>query len=187
MKTAPLPENEQERLDRLHSLGLLDTQQEERFDRFVRLAMALCDVPIAAVSLVDANRQWFKGCTGLGVSETSRDISFCGHAILEKRVLYIPDAKADPRFADNLLVTGEPFIRFYAGCPIFTPDDKAIGTLCIIDKRPRALSADQLLRFRDLADCLQREIVLQMLMQDIKRLTSSSALTFLSGALTSQP
>ncbi|ENA28724.1 hypothetical protein HMPREF1487_08713 [Pseudomonas sp. HPB0071] len=89
---------EKERLEALHSLGLLDSQKDERFERFVRLAKALCDVPIAAVSLVDVNRQWFLGCAGLGVSETSREISFCGHAILEKSDLYIPDTKADLRF-----------------------------------------------------------------------------------------
>jgi GAF domain-containing protein len=179
MKTPQPHPAEKERLEALYSLGLLDSQKDERFERFVRLAKALCDVPIAAVSLVDANRQWFLGCAGLGVSETSREISFCGHTILEKSALYIPDTKADLRFADNPLVTGDPYIRFYAGCPLYMPGFLPIGTLCIIDTRPRTLEHNAMMRLRDLANCLQREIIMHKLIQDISHLSNSPALAAL--------
>lgn len=168
MNAPPVPLHEAARLAALRGLGLLDTPREPRFDRYVRLARALADVPIAAVSFVDADRQWFKACEGLRVPGTGRDVSFCGHAILDRGVFYIPDAAADRRFADNPLVTGAPFIRFYAGCPLFVPGDQAIGTLCIIDRVPRRLDPDQLMRLRDLADCLQRELALGVLMHDIR-------------------
>jgi len=164
------PSNETPRTQALQALGLLDTAPEERFSRFVRLVRRALDVPIAAISLIDANRQWFKGCEGLGVSETHRDISFCGHAILDQGVFYVPDATADARFADNPLVTGEPGIRFYAGCPVYVPGKLAVGTLCAIDTRPRVLSNDQLAQLSDLAGCLQRELMLQVLMNDIRSL-----------------
>lgn len=187
MQAPAIPANEAERLDTLRALGLLDTEREERFDRFVRLARALIDVPIATISLVDANRQWFKGCDGLGMSETPRSVSFCGHAILQEGVFYIPDAKADPRFALNPLVTGAPHVRFYAGCPVYVPGGGAVGTLCAIDRRPRRLSNDQLMRLRDLADCLQRELAAHMLLRqmrserDIAAAMSSSPWIHLSG------
>ncbi|MFC0677042.1 GAF domain-containing protein [Lysobacter korlensis] len=180
MQAPALPANESPRLQALRSLGLLDTQNEERFSRYVRLAKSLIDVPIATISLVDSNRQWFKGCEGLEMSETPRNISFCGHAILEQGVFYIPDAAADARFADNPLVTGAPHIRFYAGCPVYVPGNLAIGTLCVMDRRPRTLTPELLGRLRDLADCLQRELSLHVLLQDIQRLKSSPALTALA-------
>lgn len=136
-------------------------------------------MPIATISLVDADRQWFKGMCGLAVTETSRRVSFCGHAIHEQGVFYIPDALEDPRFSDNPLVTGEPRIRFYAGCPIYVPGNLAIGTLCVIDRRPRRLDTEQLLRLRDLADCLQRELTLHVLLRDIERFRGSEALAAL--------
>ena len=169
MPAFPLPANEPARLKALHDLGLLDTVREERFDRYVRLARALVDAPIALISLVDANRQWFKGCEGLDVSETGRDVSFCAHALLEHGVLYIPDAGADPRFAANPIVTGGPRVRFYAGCPLFIPGGHAIGTLCVIDQQPRHLETSEILRLRDLADCLQRELALHMLLREVER------------------
>ncbi|EEW09974.1 GGDEF domain-containing protein [Vibrio mimicus] len=152
------PENETERLAHLHKLGVLDTAAEERFDRITRLAKRLFNVPIALVSLVDENRQWFKSCFGLSVSETSRDISFCGHAILGRKVFIIEDASQDPRFADNPLVTGEPHIRFYAGVPLLYEDKMALGTLCIIDRKPRQLSQDELIDLCDLAKMAEREL-----------------------------
>lgn len=173
------PENETARLEALRTLGLLDTQNEERFSRYTRIAKSLIDVPIATISLVDANRQWFKGMCGLDVSETPRNVSFCGHAILEQGVFHVPDALEDPRFADNPLVTGAPHIRFYAGCPIYVPGNFAVGTLCVIDRRPRRLDGHQLLRLRDLADCLQRELGLHVLLRDIERFNGSPALAAL--------
>lgn len=115
MDSPEKPDNEVQRLRHLNTLAILDTAAEERFDRITRLARRLFNVPIALISLVDENRQWFKSCYGLNVSETSRDISFCGHAILGKKVFVIEDASQDPRFADNPLVTDAPNIRFYAG------------------------------------------------------------------------
>lgn len=125
------------RISALHGLGILDTPAEERFDRITRLAQKIFDVPIALVSLVDENRQWFKSCQGLDATETPRGISFCGHAILGREVFVIEDAAKDHRFADNPLVTGGPRIRFYAGAPLRLHNGHAAGTLCIIAPTPR--------------------------------------------------
>jgi diguanylate cyclase (GGDEF)-like protein len=161
------PLDEQARLDALRALGILDTPPEERFDRLTRIARQLFDVPIALVSLIDADRQWFKSADGLDATETPRDISFCGHAILGDDVFIIPDATQDPRFADNPLVTGEPHIRFYAGCPIKHVDGSKLGTLCIIDTRPRILEMGELTAMRDLAALVERELaMLQLATQD---------------------
>lgn len=158
MHPPPFLEDERERLNALRQLCLLNTLPEERFDRLTRLAQQMFHVPIALISLVDAERQWFKSCQGLAVSETSRDISFCGHAILGSEIFSITDARADPRFADNPLVIGPPFIRFYAGAPLRTLDGYRIGTLCIIDDKPRQLTMQEHAALRDLADCVQDEM-----------------------------
>ncbi|SAK65390.1 diguanylate cyclase [Caballeronia hypogeia] len=158
MLAAPIPENEPARLATLRTLRILDTPAEERFDRLTRLARRLFDVPIALVSLIDENRQWFKSCAGLGVQETTRDISFCGHAIMHEDVFMIPDARADVRFHDNPLVTGDPGIRFYAGQPLTVPNGTKLGTLCLIDTRPRELDAEQRGLLRDLAHIAEQEI-----------------------------
>jgi len=118
MQAAPFPSSESSRIATLRLLNILDTEPEERFDRLTRLAKRLFSVPIATVTLVDSNRQWFKSSVGLAVCETSRDISFCGHAILGDDILLVPDARDDKRFFDNPLVLGDPNIRFYAGCPL---------------------------------------------------------------------
>ena len=136
----PVPANEEARLAALHALEILDTPAEERFDRITRLAQTLLDVPIAYVALIDANRQWFKSCQGLGGAETSRDVSFCGWAIMQDEMLVIPDAYEDKRFADNPLVTGEPFIRFYCGQSLKSAEGLNVGTLCLVDRKPRALT-----------------------------------------------
>ncbi|MBD1916005.1 MULTISPECIES: ATP-binding protein [Cyanophyceae] len=143
MRIAPLPDNEVERLKILHSLSILDTAPEEIFDDLARLASQICNTPIALVSLVDADRQWFKSSVGLSVPETSRDIAFCSHAILQPDLFLVPDASTDQRFSDNPLVTSEPHIRFYAGAPLITSEGAAIGTLCVLDQEPRKLSAEQ--------------------------------------------
>jgi GAF domain-containing protein len=139
MIPAPVPENEAERLAALYALLILDTPPEERFDRIVEFAVAEFDVPIALISLLDSERQWFKSNAGLSACETGRDISFCGHAIIRTEIMVVPDAAEDVRFADNPLVTGAPHIRFYAGAPLITPQGYALGTLCIIDTQPRQL------------------------------------------------
>ena len=140
MPAAPLPPDEAERLAALRELLILDTPPEERFDRIVRFAADEFDVPIALVSLVDADRQWFKARVGLDACSTSRDAAFCGYAILDPQVLVVEDALADPRFADNPLVLGPPGIRFYAGAPLEVAG-RRIGTLCVIDTRPRRFDA----------------------------------------------
>ena len=141
---APLPPNETARLAALRSLEIVDTAPEEVFDDLAALAASICQTPIALISLVEEDRQWFKSRVGwTTTSETPRDISFCGHAILQPDLLVVPDAAADARFADSPLVTGDPAVRFYAGAPLTTPDGHALGTLCVLDHRPRDLSAEQ--------------------------------------------
>ncbi len=142
---------------------MLDTPAEERFDRYTRLARRLFGVPIALVSLVDENRQWFKSKQGLAAPETGRDISFCGHAIVQTETLVVEDAAADPRFHDNPLVTGDPKIRFYAGYPLRTPGGLALGTLCIIDREPRSFSEDDLATLRDIGEMVAGELASLML------------------------
>lgn len=154
------PLDETMRLKSLHSMRLLDTPSEERFDRVTRMAQRVFNVDSCLVSLVDADRQWFKSKQGLDACETPRDISFCGHAILDDRMLVIPDASADPRFADNPLVTGDPFIRFYAGCPIRGPHGYRIGTFCIIDAKPRRFPPEDREALRDLAALVEDELAL---------------------------
>jgi len=142
---AELPVNETLRLRALHDLAILDSPREQSFDDIAAVARQVCDVPIAIVSLVDKERQWFKSCFGLDAIETPRDIAFCAHAILmPDDVLVVEDSTKDERFVDNVLVTGEPFIRFYAGAPLVTDDGMAMGTLCVIDCKPRKLTDDQL-------------------------------------------
>jgi len=158
MQPPTIPENELQRLQALRERGLLDTPPEERFDRLTRLARQMFGCRMALVSLVDAERQWFKSHQGLDACETGRDISFCGHAILGADIFEIADARLDARFADNPLVTGPPHIRFYAGAPLATADGYRIGTLCIIDDQARRLTAEERRTLRDLADCVEVEI-----------------------------
>ena len=160
-----LPADEAERLAALRALNILETAPEDRFDRITRLAARLFDVPIALVSLVDANRQWFKSCYGLSATETPRSVSFCGHAILSDDTFIIPDALLDARFADNPLVTGAPHVRFYAGQPLTGMDGLKLGTLCIIDHKPRHLSEQDREALRNLAALAQQELNLTQLHQ----------------------
>ena len=158
MKTPDTPANEKERLKTLRSTDILDTDPEERFDRLTRMAQRFFGVSIALVSLVDENRQWFKSKAGLDACETGRDISFCGHAILGNDIFIIEDAIEDERFADNPLVTGEPKIRFYAGVPLRYLDGNKLGTLCIIDQKPRTMDEDECTMLRDLAEMAEGEL-----------------------------
>ena len=148
---APLPANEAARLEALYHLDILDTAPEVSFDRIAQATRRMLDVPIALVSLIDRDRQWFKACFGMAVGETSRDVAFCAHAILLDTVMAVPDATLDIRFAENPLVTGPPHIRAYAGAPLRTPEGYNIGTLCVIDTVPREYSPDQLAILSDLA------------------------------------
>ena len=150
MTAAPLPANESQRLERLRNYGVLDTPAEEAFDRVVRLAAAILDVPIALISLIDDGRQWFKAKVGLDAPETPRDFAFCAHAILGNDVFVVADAALDPRFKTNPLVVGDPKIRFYAGAPLTTHDGLNLGTVCAIDRKPQTLTEEQKVLLRDL-------------------------------------
>jgi signal transduction histidine kinase len=158
MSIAPLLPTEQQRLAALHALQILDTPPEERFDRITRLATLFFDVPISLVTFVEEQRQWFKSVQGLSICETPRDQSFCAHALSVQGVLVVPDALLDPRFEYNPLVTGNPWIRFYAGAPIRALDGSPLGTLCIIDRQPRDLSPADQRALEDLAQWVEHEI-----------------------------
>jgi GAF domain-containing protein len=140
---APIPANEAERLAALKEYHILDTGTEQSYDDITALAAHICEVPITMISLVDEVRQWFKSRVGMNQQQTSRDIAFCAHAILQHEPFIVRDAAKDKRFANNALVTGEPYIRFYAGFPLVNPEGLALGTLCAIDWQPRRLSAKQ--------------------------------------------
>lgn len=174
MQVPPIPIDEKYRLDALRSLNLLDTAPEPQFDSLVRLGQKLFDVEICLISLVDSNRQWFKACVGLGASETSRDISFCGHAIIGDDPFVIYDAQEDERFRDNPLVTGPPHIRFYAGIPLRIPVGYKLGTLCIISSKPRSdFSAEDKARLTDLASAAMSGIALRALREDGDKLRTA--------------
>nr|WP_145552490.1 GAF domain-containing protein [Variovorax boronicumulans] len=144
MTSAPLPADEPARLQALQELMILDTPPEERFDRVVRFAAEQLDMPMALVSLIDGERQWFKSRVGMDIAQTGRDIAFCAHAILQSETFIVEDASRDDRFADNPLVTGAPHIRFYAGAPISAPNGQRLGTLCVLDRQPRTLGKVEL-------------------------------------------
>jgi two-component system cell cycle sensor histidine kinase/response regulator CckA len=155
---APLPPNEEERLKALRRYEILDTVSEQEFDDIALLASRICETPIAMISLVDENRQWFKSKVGMTESETSRDISFCAHGILQADVFVVKDAQADERFASNPMVTDHPRIRFYAGAPLITSDGQTLGMLCVKDQAPRDLSPEQ----KTALLALSRQVVAQL-------------------------
>jgi anti-anti-sigma regulatory factor len=159
-----MPANEAARLEALRSYSVLDTAPEADFDDLTALAAHICGTPIALVSLVDSNRQWFKSRHGLDAHETNRDVSFCAHTILQpEETLIVPDATADERFVDNPLVTDDPGIRFYAGVSLRTPTGMPIGSLCVIDRMPRNLSDAQL----DALRILGRQVIAQLELRQI--------------------
>lgn len=169
--TTPLPANEEQRLAKLLSYDILDTESETAYDDITRLVAQICNVPIAVISLVDRDRQWFKSVQGLDASQTDRDISFCTHTIWQHEPMVIHDATIDPRFANNPLVTGAPYIRFYAGAPLITSDGYAIGSLCAIDTQPRELSDQQL----EALVALSRLVINQMeLQRSLKQITQET-------------
>ncbi|MDH3443273.1 MAG: sensor domain-containing diguanylate cyclase [Deltaproteobacteria bacterium] len=152
------PPNESTRLQALRDYGILDTLPETSNDDITRLASEICGTPVAMVSLVDSDRQWFKSKLGLDVSETPREVAFCAHTILELDLLIVPDAEEDQRFANNPLVTGAPYIRFYAGAPLVTFKGEALGPLCVIDRVQRTLSEGQQQSLR----ALSRQVMAQL-------------------------
>ena len=162
---AAKPENEKQRLEALQRLELLDTGPEPEFDELVHLAAAICGTPISLVTLVDERRQWFKAAIGMDAAETPREIAFCSHTILQPDMFLVPDAVVDPRFADNPLVTGDPHIRFYAGVPISSPDGFALGSLCVIDRKPRQLTQIQM----DMLTMLARQVDVRLELRQQRR------------------
>lgn len=169
-----MAENEEGRLAALNDLQILDTEPEEAFEHIVSLVQSILGVPIAAVSLVDRDRQWFKARRGLAPTETPRNISFCSHAIEQAEPFHIPDARLDSRFADNPLVTGEPGIRSYTGIPLRTTDGFNVGALCAIDQKPRELTDAEVSILSNLAKIVEKEL-------ELRRIAERDALT---GALT---
>lgn len=171
MIAAPIPANEEKRLQELYSLELLDTPYEEEFDEIVRIASKICNAPMSIVTLLDSQRQWFKAKVGNLPGETGRDVSFCGHAIMGDGIMEIPNALDDERFVDNPLVTSNPNIRFYAGMPLVTQRGYKIGTLCVIDTVPRNLDEDQLESLETLGRQVMRIIDLRVKVRELNELT----------------
>lgn len=155
MQSPSIPHNEQARLRALRQYRILDTLPEPLFDDITLLASQICETPIASITLVDAHRQWFKSIRGINATETSRDVSFCAHAILGNEVFEVPNATEDIRFFDNPLVTNDPNIRFYAGTPLITGLGFSLGTLCVIDSIPKKLTDNQ----RSALQALGRQVV----------------------------
>ena len=158
---APKPKNEVQRIKVLWQYDVLDTVPEAVFDELTELAALICGAPVALISLVDENRQWFKSKLGVSINETSRDVSLCAHAILQRDLFIVPDATQDKRFKDNPLVVASPKIRFYAGMPLISPGGQALGTLCVIDTVPRQLTDDQQQALRLLARHVMTELELR--------------------------
>lgn len=165
----PIPQNEPERLAYLQSLKILDTAPEEDFDRITLLASHICQTPIALISLVDSDRQWFKSRVGLSLTETSRDIAFCAHAITEPEIMIVADAAKDARFAQNPLVTSDPKIRFYAGAPLTTEDNLALGTLCVLDRVPRKLTREQTDALRALSSLVMSHLDMRRKLGELRQ------------------
>lgn len=175
MISAPLPRDEEGRLEALKALEILDTPGEPAFDSLVQLAAQICHVPIALVSLVDARRQWFKASVGLSVAETPRDIAFCSHAILSDELFIVGDAASDVRFSDNPLVHEEPRIRFYAGAPLRGPTGHILGTLCVLDRKPRQLDATQLEALRTLGRAAAAQLELRFHLKESRAVANERA------------
>lgn len=172
----PLPENEAERLKALYELEILDTNAERVFDGLTSLAAYICKTPMAVISLIDTDRQWFKSRHNVSETETSRDISFCAHAILQDSTFTVPDATKDERFCDNPFVTAENGIRFYAGSPLATREGYKLGTLCVVDQVPRELSIGQLAALRELSFQATSQFELRRELKMLKKVPLNSEL-----------
>ncbi len=172
--SVPMPPDEKQRLRDLHRYAVLDTAPEDSLDHLAQLAAQICETPIALISLVDANRQWFKARVGISVNEMARDIAFCAHAIMHRGLFEVKDALRDERFADNPLVVAEPGIRFYAGETLVTPDNHAIGTLCVIDRVPRELTPEQVIALRVLCEQVMAQLELRRRLLETKSALQNS-------------
>src|SRR5262245_14383410 len=164
----PIPRNETQRVAALRQCQVLDTLPEDEFDDITLLASQICHTPIALISLVDSDRQWFKSRVGLSVSETSRDIAFCARAIMQRELFIVPDASKDKRFTKNPLVTAEPKIRFYAGAPLLSSDNHALGTLCVLDKVPRELTSGQKEALRILSRSVMARLEMRQRLRELE-------------------
>jgi diguanylate cyclase (GGDEF)-like protein len=175
------PHDEAQRIEMLRSLNILDTPPEERFDRLTRLACRTFAVPIATVTLIDSGRQWFKSRVGLAKCETSRDLSFCGHAILQDGIFLVEDSHSDPRFSDHPFVLGDPFIRFYAGCPLRVENFK-MGTFCLIGREARAFTGEDRTLLKDLASMAEQELLSEHLVStdELTHLTNRRGMMLLA-------
>lgn len=163
-------ENEEHRLRSLQLYDILDTATEQAFDNLTQLASMICETPISLVSIVDSERQWFKSRHGLEATETPREQAFCAHAILSDEVMIVPDAKKDHRFVDNPLVAGGPKIRFYAGAPLQLANGAVLGTLCVIDHKPRTLSVNQMQSLMIIRDAVVAQLELRRAVRDLQSL-----------------
>jgi len=182
MQIPPIPPDEENRLRVLHSLNILDTPVEERFDRVTRLVKRMFNVPLSVVGLIDKDRQWFKSSSGIDVKEAPRELTFCGHTILGDEMLIISDTTLDERVFDHPAVVGEPYVRFYAGVPLRVVDGSKMGTLCIADYKPRTFSAEDYQALKDLAELVERELVAVQLatLDELTQISNRRGFTFLA-------
>lgn len=177
----PIPAQEAARLEALRGYRVLDTAPEQAFDDITRLAAFICQSPIALMSLVDGERQWFKSKVGLETAETHRNISFCAHTIFQAKLLVVEDATTDDRFSSNPLVTGEPCIRFYAGAPLVTPEGYCLGALCVIDRQPRHLTVEQISALEAMSRLVVTQLELRRVSYELA--TAAANLRTVSGLL----
>ena len=173
MKSADIPKNEVERIRRLNDLGILDTLEEQAYDDLTNLAAQICQTPIALVSLIDTDRQWFKSHHGLDTRETPRDVAFCSHAILDDNVFIIEDSSKDEKFHDNPLATGAPYVKFYAGAPLVTNDNLRLGTLCVIANEPRTITRAQINALQALARQVVSQLELRLKIKELESLDNA--------------